>query len=72
MWKLTSEGIFLHEAPKEGEEMKIRGVASVIKADSVEEALEEIKLDPYYTQGIWDPETASFPLFLYYLEETIF
>jgi hypothetical protein len=32
--------------------MKIRGVASVIKANSAEEALEEVKLDPYYTQGI--------------------
>ena len=52
--------------------MKIRGVASVNKADSVEEALEEVKLDPYYTRGIWDPDTVSFSLFLQYLEETIF
>jgi hypothetical protein len=37
--------------------MKIRGVASVIKANNTEEALEEVKLDPYYTQGIWDPST---------------
>ena len=37
--------------------MKIRGVASVIKANSTEEALEKIKLDPYYTQEIWDPST---------------
>jgi uncharacterized protein YciI len=54
---LTFIGIFLHEAPKEGEALKIRGVASVIKANSAEDVLEEVKLDPYYTQGIWDPST---------------
>lgn len=37
--------------------MKIRGVASVIKADTPEEALAEVKLDPYYASGIWDPST---------------
>jgi len=51
--------------------MKIRGVVSVIKADSVEEALAEVKLDPYYTQGIWDPNTVSFPLFLQYQNNQI-
>ena len=59
IWRLIFKGIFLHEAPKEGEAMKIRGVASVIKANSAEEALEEVKLDPYYTHGIWDPSTVS-------------
>jgi uncharacterized protein YciI len=63
-WTLTNEGIYLHETPKEGESMKIRGVASVIKADSAEEVLEEVKLDPYYTEGIWDPSTVSHLLWL--------
>jgi hypothetical protein len=57
IWRLIFYGIFLHEAPKEGEAMKIRGVASVIKANSTEEALEEIKLDPYCTQEVWHPST---------------
>lgn len=61
---MTYGGIYLHEAPKEGEPMKIRGVASVIKADSEEEALEEVKLDPYYTEGIWDPSTVCRSLWL--------
>jgi len=66
--ELTYEGIFLHEAPKEGETMKIKRVASVIKADSAEAALEEVKLDPYYTQGIWDPSSVSFLLFYRHMQ----
>jgi uncharacterized protein YciI len=66
--ELTYEGIFLHEAPKEGETMKIKRVASVIKADSVEAALEEVKLDPYYNQGISDPSSVSFSLFYRHMQ----
>jgi len=50
-------GITLLEAPKMGEPIKIGGVASVIKAPSAEAALEEVKQDPYYVNGIWDPST---------------
>jgi hypothetical protein len=49
--------------------MKIRGVASVIKANSAEEALEEVKLDPYYTQGIWDPSTVCMQFLLRDLQD---
>jgi uncharacterized protein YciI len=62
VWELISTGVFLHEASKEGESMKIKGVASVIKAESAEEVLEEVKLDPYYTHGIWDPSTVCLSL----------
>ncbi|KAE9370531.1 hypothetical protein N431DRAFT_492603 [Stipitochalara longipes BDJ] len=48
----------LYPKTGEGEPMKIRGVAPVIKASSAEEALEEVELDPYYTQGVWDPSTS--------------
>ncbi len=47
----------MHETPKEGGEMKIKGIALVLSADSAEAALEEVKQDPYYKEGIWDPDS---------------
>jgi hypothetical protein len=61
-FKLIFLGITLLETPKIGEPIKIGGVASVIKAPSAEAALEEVKLDPYYINGIWDPSTVSYHL----------
>jgi len=51
----NNSGITLAEAPKLGEPLKITGVASVVKAESREEVMEELMRDPYYTSGIWDP-----------------
>jgi hypothetical protein len=42
-----------------GEPLKIGGVAAVIKGATAEEILDEVKQDPYYTNGIWDPSTVS-------------
>jgi len=53
------QGITLSEAPKLGEPLKITGVAVVVKGNSREEVLEEVKLDPYYVNGIWDPTNVS-------------
>jgi hypothetical protein len=49
------QGITLSEAPKIREPLKITGVAAVVRGNSREEILEEVKLDPYYVNGIWDP-----------------
>ncbi|RDW65058.1 hypothetical protein BP6252_10709 [Coleophoma cylindrospora] len=50
-------GIILSEAPAMGEPLKISGVAAVIKAATREDVMNEIKQDPYYVKGIWDPST---------------
>ena len=39
--------------------LKIGGVVSVIKAATIDEVYEEIKQDPYYKNGVWDPKTVS-------------
>jgi hypothetical protein len=56
------QGITLSEAPKIGEPLKITVVAAVVKGNSREEVLEEVKLDPYYVNGICDPSKVSLML----------
>ena len=48
-------GITLAEAPSEGQPLNITGNASVIRGNSREEVLKEIKEDPFFINGVWDP-----------------
>jgi uncharacterized protein YciI len=48
------QGFTIFEAPKKGEPLEIIGVAAVVRGNSREDILEEVKLDPYYVNGIWD------------------
>jgi hypothetical protein len=48
-------GITLEETPKIGKHIQTTSVAAVVRGNSREEVLEEVKLDPYYVNGIWDP-----------------
>lgn len=54
---MALQGIILHEAPRLGKPLEIKGVASIIRAETAEEVLEEVQKDPYYINGIWNPST---------------
>jgi hypothetical protein len=54
---MVLQGIILHEAPQLGKPLAIKGVASIIRAETAEEVLQEVQKDPYYINGIWNPST---------------
>ena len=49
----------MEDAPKEGEPMKIKASALIVRGDTKEEVIEFLKRDIYTTSGIWDWEKVS-------------
>ncbi|KAG8531358.1 uncharacterized protein KY384_002987 [Bacidia gigantensis] len=49
-------GALLEQPEKDGESLKIEGSFMLVRADTKEEALDQLKADIYTTSGVWDME----------------